>query len=93
MVDPLSLIYNKCSNIRSHAGIKAFICQICNTSFTRQHSLNYHMLIHNGQSRFTCDACGRQFRHPQHYKVLIKDAVILSLQLLNIIEYILLKSF
>jgi len=53
---------------RSHAGIKAFVCQICNTSFTRQHSLNYHMLIHNGQNRFTCDVCSRQFRHPQHYK-------------------------
>ncbi|XP_055957111.1 B-cell lymphoma 6 protein homolog isoform X2 [Patella vulgata] len=53
---------------RSHAGIKPFICLICNTTFTRQHSLNYHMLIHNNQSRFTCKDCGRKFRHPSHFK-------------------------
>ncbi|XP_076099625.1 uncharacterized protein LOC143069069 isoform X1 [Mytilus galloprovincialis] len=53
---------------RSHAGIKPFMCLICNTTFTRQHSLNYHMLIHNNQSRFTCKDCGRKFRHPSHFK-------------------------
>lgn len=53
---------------RSHAGIKPFVCLICNTTFTRQHSLNYHMLIHNNQSRFTCKDCGRKFRHPSHFK-------------------------
>ncbi|XP_064621560.1 uncharacterized protein LOC135484220 [Lineus longissimus] len=53
---------------RSHAGIKPFVCLICNTTFTRQHSLNYHMLIHNNQSRFTCIDCGRKFRHPSHFK-------------------------
>lgn len=53
---------------RSHAGIKPFVCGICQTTFTRQHSLNYHMLIHNNKSRFTCGDCGRQFRHPSHFK-------------------------
>lgn len=51
------------------AGFKPFVCLICNTTFTRQHSLNYHMLIHNNQSRFTCKDCGRKFRHPSHFKV------------------------
>lgn len=51
------------------SGIKPFVCLICNTTFTRQHSLNYHMLIHNNQSRFTCKDCGRKFRHPSHFKV------------------------
>ncbi|KAK3092888.1 hypothetical protein FSP39_008434 [Pinctada imbricata] len=59
-----TLIYH----YRSHAGIKPFVCLICNTTFTRQHSLNYHMLIHNNQSRFTCKDCGRKFRHPSHFK-------------------------
>ena len=45
------------------------MCLICHTTFTRQHSLNYHMLIHNNQSRFTCKDCGRKFRHPSHFKV------------------------
>ncbi|GAB1598606.1 uncharacterized protein LOC115232346 [Argonauta hians] len=53
---------------RSHAGIKPYVCLLCNTTFTRQHSLNYHMLIHNNQSRFTCKDCGRKFRHPSHFK-------------------------
>ena len=53
---------------RSHAGIKPFVCLICNTTFTRQHSLNYHMLIHNNLNRFTCKDCGRMFRHPSHFK-------------------------
>ncbi|XP_069114977.1 uncharacterized protein [Argopecten irradians] len=56
---------------RSHAGklhLSPFVCLICNTTFTRQHSLNYHMLIHNNQSRFTCKDCGRKFRHPSHFK-------------------------
>lgn len=51
------------------SGFKPFVCLICNTTFTRQHSLNYHMLIHNNQSRFTCKDCGRKFRHPSHFKV------------------------
>ena len=50
-------------------GIKPFVCLICNTTFTRQHSLNYHMLIHKNLNRFTCKECGRMFRHPSHYKV------------------------
>ncbi len=51
------------------AGIKPFVCRICRTTFTRQHSLNYHMLIHQNLTRFTCAECGRMFRHPSHYKV------------------------
>ena len=51
------------------AGIKPFACFICSETFTRQHSLNYHMLIHNNQNRFTCKDCGRKFRHPSHFKV------------------------
>jgi len=50
-------------------GIKPFVCLICNTTFTRQHSLNYHMLIHKNLNRFTCKECGRMFRHPSHFKV------------------------
>lgn len=53
---------------RSHAGIKLFVCNICNDTFTRQHSLNYHMMIHQNQSRFCCEFCQRNFRHPSHFK-------------------------
>lgn len=53
----------------SFVDIKPFVCLLCNATFTRQHSLNYHMLIHNGTTRFKCPDCGRAFRHPSHYKV------------------------
>jgi uncharacterized C2H2 Zn-finger protein len=49
-------------------GIKPYECRRCGAVFTRQHSLNYHMLIHANLSRFTCPDCHRQFRHPSHYK-------------------------
>lgn len=49
-------------------GIKPFVCAVCGTTFTRQHSLNYHMLIHNNESRFACPECDRTFRHPSHFK-------------------------
>nr|CAD7423876.1 unnamed protein product [Timema monikensis] len=49
-------------------GIKPYECRICGSVFTRQHSLNYHMLIHSNQTRFTCADCGRKFRHPSHFK-------------------------
>jgi len=49
-------------------GIKPYECRRCGAVFTRQHSLNYHMLIHANMSRFTCPDCHRQFRHPSHYK-------------------------
>lgn len=50
------------------AGIRPYECRICEAVFTRQHSLNYHMLIHTNQTRFTCVDCGRKFRHPSHFK-------------------------
>ncbi|KAF4513929.1 UNVERIFIED_CONTAM: hypothetical protein B566_EDAN017950 [Ephemera danica] len=67
------------SHYRSHAGkcfvvnvafasIKPFECRICQAAFTRQHSLNYHMLIHSNETRFTCYECGRKFRHPSHFR-------------------------
>ncbi|MCL4122939.1 UNVERIFIED_CONTAM: hypothetical protein GTU68_013489, partial [Idotea baltica] len=56
------------SHYKSHAGIRPYVCSLCEAVFTRQHSLNYHLLIHSNQTRFTCDDCGRKFRHPSHFK-------------------------
>lgn len=60
------------ADYKNHAffsGIKPFTCPICLTSFTRRHSLKYHMLCHSGQARFKCNICERLFRHSGHYKV------------------------
>ncbi|UYV63278.1 hypothetical protein LAZ67_2003639 [Cordylochernes scorpioides] len=50
------------------AGIKPYKCEQCSASFTRQHSLKYHTMIHEERSRFTCPTCCKEFRHPSHYK-------------------------
>ena len=50
-------------------GIKPFQCNDCGQKFTRQHSKNYHMMIHRNESRFICKECGKRFRHPSHYTV------------------------
>lgn len=56
------------NHLRSHAQIRPYVCTVCHQDFTRQHSLNYHKLIHQNVTRFTCGQCGRKFRHPSHYK-------------------------
>ena len=47
---------------------RPYECNKCHAVFTRQHSLNYHLLIHANSTRFTCTDCGRKFRHPSHFK-------------------------
>ena len=49
-------------------GIKPYRCKLCQATFTRLHSLKYHMMIHNQQSRFVCDHCSREFRHASHFR-------------------------
>merc|ERR1711874_531571 len=49
-----------------------FECNICQAAFTRQHSLNYHLMTHANQTRFTCPHCSRKFRHPTHFKDHVK---------------------
>ena len=78
------------SNISLYfSGIKPFVCLICNTTFTRQHSLNYHMLIHNNQSRFSCADCGRKFRHPSHFKVKLPLFTTVNHDLKHHVDYFL----
>ena len=50
------------------SGIKPFECNKCSATFTRLHSLKYHLMIHNEQTRFMCDHCGREFRHSSHFR-------------------------
>ena len=39
------------THFRSHAGLRPFECSLCGATFTRQHSLNYHLMTHANQTR------------------------------------------
>lgn len=43
-------------------GVKAFKCNVCNSSFTTNGSLNRHMVIHLNTKPFRCSVCAECFR-------------------------------
>ena len=51
-----------------HYGIAEFPCPLCDVPFTRQNSLEYHMLCHFKIQLFQCHVCQEEFRHQQHFK-------------------------
>ena len=51
-----------------HYRIAEFPCPLCDVPFTRQNSLEYHMLCHFKIQLFECHVCHEEFRHQQHFK-------------------------
>ena len=47
------------AHFRSHAGLRPFECSLCGATFTRQHSLNYHLMTHANQTRFSQNEKGK----------------------------------
>lgn len=44
------------------AGVKAFKCNVCDSSFTTNGSLNRHLIIHLNTKPFRCTLCEQSFR-------------------------------
>ncbi|CAH2093842.1 unnamed protein product [Euphydryas editha] len=47
--------------IQLKEGDKKYTCSLCSKSFTRIHSLKYHMAKHSDFRRFLCPKCGKSF--------------------------------
>lgn len=50
------------SQVSDSAGTKKYPCPHCPQTFTRQHNLKSHLLIHSQEKKFTCDTCSSKFR-------------------------------
>lgn len=48
--------------VSDSAGTKKYPCPHCPQTFTRQHNLKSHLLIHSQEKKFTCDTCSSKFR-------------------------------
>ena len=53
-------------HMRSHEGLKH--CQYCGKSFVNKQSHDYHLSVHTGHYRFTCDRCSKGFNNKNTFK-------------------------
>ncbi|KRZ36636.1 Zinc finger protein [Trichinella pseudospiralis] len=55
------LLLSKIMHMRSHHGIKAYVCEICGNRFSSHGSKHNHMRRHGNASPFTCPVCQKAF--------------------------------
>ncbi|XP_041664000.1 zinc finger protein 497-like [Cheilinus undulatus] len=52
---------NIVTHMRSHTGVKPYVCSICGKSFPRPGALRRHRRIHSGERPYICEFCGKTF--------------------------------
>lgn len=50
------------AHLRTHYGIKPFVCTYCNKSFNEKGNLKTHVRIHTGERPFKCQKCNKGFK-------------------------------
>ncbi|XP_011697065.1 PREDICTED: GDNF-inducible zinc finger protein 1-like isoform X3 [Wasmannia auropunctata] len=57
----LSTSYNLLIHRNIHAGVRPYVCPVCDKSFRSASGLNRHVRdVHDGVKNFACDICGRR---------------------------------
>ena len=50
------------AHLRTHYGIKPYICKICSKQFNDNGNLKTHMRIHTGERPYKCSVCSKAFK-------------------------------
>ena len=67
-----SVEYKLITHLRTHIGIKPFICQICQKSFNEKGNLKAHLKFHSENRPFKCPLCEKKYKSNTHLKNHIK---------------------
>ena len=47
--------------MRTHTGVKPYVCNVCNRAFTKSTYLQLHLRTHSGEKPYICQYCSRAF--------------------------------
>ena len=66
--------WNLLDHVRMHSGIRPYVCQFCNKSFTQKGNMRKHLLQHyqpnlEQRRKYRCDYCSSSFTERYNYKV------------------------
>lgn len=61
-------------HLKRHLNIRPFVCDVCNSAFSRNNTLKTHMMTHSGEKPFECPfpGCDKRFSERGNMKTHLK---------------------